>query len=168
MLPVFLVNEHGMTGQQAGFVYAGVSIGGIIGPLLGGWLSDRWNRIGTAVLYTGVCFVSMLLIIYLPTGLALYAVLFVFMIVVMGYFLITWAIIVDRVPPEQRPPINGLFIAVSVALSTIAPFIIGLLGDAFSLRVGFMYPAAAALGGFFVLLYLLWRRSFMRLKSNST
>jgi len=41
MLPVFLVNEHGMTGQQAGFVYAGISTGGIIGPLLGGWLSDR-------------------------------------------------------------------------------------------------------------------------------
>jgi len=157
MLPIFLVNVHGLSGQQAAAVLAAVSVGGILGPLVGGWLSDKWSRLGTPVLYLAVSTACMLLVVALPLGPVTYAALFLFFLVSFGFYPLTFTILSEWVPVGVRAPVNGMFQAFSVFAAAVSPLLIGILGDAYSLRTGYLFPAVAAGAGLFVVLYLFRR-----------
>jgi len=155
MLPIFLVSTYGLTGQQAAAVLAGVSLGGVLGPPVGGWLSDRWSRLGTPALYLGLSCACVLAVVALPLGPITYAALFLLSLTTLGYYPLTFTILAQQVSLQARAPVNGLFQGTSVLAAAVSPSVIGALGEALSLRVGYLFCVAAAVAGLAVLIWLM-------------
>jgi FSR family fosmidomycin resistance protein-like MFS transporter len=49
-VPLYLVDHHGLTTTMAALWTSGIRASGIVGSLLGGWLSDRWGNKRTVLL----------------------------------------------------------------------------------------------------------------------
>lgn len=137
--------ERGFTLRQAG-LFSGVFflVGGFLGNLVGGWLSDlchrRWSggRLWFLTLAPLVIGPPALAWYVLPTDSVLfYVVWFVGSIAATGYFGPIFATVQDLVPARVRSTMVGvLLLVVNLFATGLAPWVAGAIGDATNLTRG--------------------------------
>ncbi len=148
LLPLFLVNVHGMTDVAANSVTGFSRVATLVAALTGGWLADRLGAVRTM---GGVLGVSGMLVIIMgiATGNLLYACVFLQPVVAVCFFPAAFSALSSLVPADLR----NLVISLVVPLAYVAggggiPWFIGWLADTghFSLGVslagGFMATGA--------------------------
>jgi MFS family permease len=137
--------ERGFTVRQAG-LYSGIFflVGGFLGNLVGGWLSDRCHR-----RWSGgrLWFLALAQLVIGPPALAwfalpkesvvFYVVWFVGSFAATGYFGPIFATVQDLVPARVRSTMVGvLLLLVNLLATGLAPLVAGAVGDATNLTRG--------------------------------
>jgi len=146
----YWVNEGGLTLEQTGYM---TSISGIIGL---GWamvipiILDRLGRKPSASLFTAYIAVSMF-ILYVSSGL-IAQISYVFVIGCCGFVSVLFVAIIcqESVPPAIAATTTAIGMAIGELFGTsIAPRILGSLGDRYGLRTIFLVGAVSTLIAFF-------------------
>jgi FSR family fosmidomycin resistance protein-like MFS transporter len=150
-LPTFLT-EQGANVWFAGTSVSIMSGAGIIGALLGGWLSDRLGR--RLVLFTSMLASPLLMLTFLGVeGWARLPVL-----VLMGFagpsIRTVLMALTQESYPDNRALANGAYLALSFTLEAGAAVVVGAMGDLFGLGTAFTASAAVALLGLPLILLL--------------
>jgi NNP family nitrate/nitrite transporter-like MFS transporter len=154
MLPLYLVNEHGLDRNWANTLIAFSRISGLGVAFVSGWVTDRWGPRRTLAVIFLLTAVATFLLGYLPRGGALVMV-FIQPIMAVCFFPPGFAALSSIGPPGSRN--------VAVSLTVPAAFIvgggaiptwIGLMGDAGAFSAGIQMVGAALLVGFALSLLL--------------
>lgn len=137
MLPLFLVSDHSMETAHANGLVAISRIAAVGMPIIGGWLGDRFgNRLvmGYVLLFGGI-FTTFLGLC--PGWLLIFPVIVQPMIAVC-FFPSAFAILSNLGPPDKGSVAISLAIPLAfLAGAGVMPFLIGMVGDIFSIGVGF-------------------------------
>ncbi len=143
-LPTFLSQEG------ADLWFAGVSLSvleaaGVAGALLGGSLSDRLGRPRVLLL----SFLTTTAFMFVFLGSAGWARLPVLLVLGFTALSVTPAImaLVQENVPENRALANGIYMALSFSIQSVAIVIVGAMGDLFGLRLAFTISALIPLLG---------------------
>jgi FSR family fosmidomycin resistance protein-like MFS transporter len=143
-LPTFL-SEEGADLWFAGASLSLLEIGGVVGALLGGAMSDRLGR--RLVLVLSMLTTPFLTFAFLATGGWLQFLL----LLPMGFtaLSITPVImaLVQESFPENRALANGVYMALSFVLGSVVVVMLGVMGDLFGLRMAFTASAVITLLG---------------------
>ena len=137
-LPTFLTRE-GTSLWMAGFSLTILEVSGMVGAFLAGGLSDRFGRRRMLV----ISFVATPILMFLFVRanafwkLPLLVLLGFFAIAVVPVFM---AIVMENAA-EQRAFANGIYMATSFVLHSLAVIVIGLLADLIDLRFTFLVSA---------------------------
>jgi FSR family fosmidomycin resistance protein-like MFS transporter len=139
-LPTFLRFEGSIL-WMAGFSLTILEVAGMLGAFLIGGLSDKFGRRRMLVVSSIVTPVLMVLFVYASPWWKLP------LLALMGFFGIAvvpvmMAIVMEN-SPNQRAFANGVFMAVSFTLQSLAVILVGLFADKFDLRLTFLVSAAA-------------------------
>lgn len=137
MLPLYLVTEHGMEHDHANTLVAVSRISSVFMPLAGGWLGDRF---GNRMVLLTVLFVAGLLTI--PLGFSSGVILLVFVVlqpVIAVMFFPSGFAVLTKLGGEK---LRGAAVSLGIPLAFfvgagIIPALIGLIGDKYSLALGF-------------------------------
>ncbi|MGB6066448.1 MAG: MFS transporter [Desulfomonilaceae bacterium] len=152
---LFLAKVHHLSMQSIGLAMAASGLGGFIGMVMMGRLSDGIGRKSAIILAGFLCFLSGLAIIAMPIGgsLALFCVLFFFWGMFGGssFPLYLGTLPTEAVPPEFAGTAVGVPTAVGEILgAAVMPTIAGALADRFSLYAPMWMAAIAGLVIMFV------------------
>jgi MFS transporter, FSR family, fosmidomycin resistance protein len=143
-LPIFL-NEEGSDLFLSGSALSILEGAGVIGALLGGTLSDRWGR--RSVLYISMLATPFLTLLFLSwTNWMRFAVLVPLGLVSLSTTPVLMAMVQESFP-ENRALANGVFMATNFLIRAVAVIVLGLIADAYGLRLGFTISAALMLLG---------------------
>ena len=147
----YWVNEGGLTIEQTGYM---TSISGIVGlawALFIPIMADRLGRRPTALILTLYISLSMLLI-YLNQGLPA-QISFVLVIGCCGFVSVLYVAIIcqESVPPAIAATTTAIGMAIGELFgTTLAPHILGSLGDMYGLRTIFLVGAVTAIIAFLI------------------
>ena len=147
----YWVNEGGLTIEQTGYM---TSISGIVGlawALFIPVMADRLGRRPTALILTLYISLSMLLI-YLNQGLPA-QISFVLVIGCCGFVSVLYVAIIcqESVPPAIAATTTAIGMAIGELFgTTLAPHILGSLGDMYGLRTIFLVGAVTAIIAFLI------------------
>ncbi|MEN8242669.1 MAG: MFS transporter [Chloroflexota bacterium] len=141
-LPTFLTSE-GATLAQGGIMLAILEGGGVLGAITSGTISDKISRKTTLILTFILSVIFSLLFLQTNNWLSI-PILFL-----LGFFSLApgpvlLALVQDHYP-NHRAVANGLYMAISFVVRSIALLLIGLAGDTWGLRVTFYGSAAISL-----------------------
>jgi FSR family fosmidomycin resistance protein-like MFS transporter len=143
-LPIFLTAE-GLGLWAAGAALSVLEAAGVVGALTGGWVSDRIGR--RAVMLGGYLSAPVMLVGFVLVG----GWLRVPLLLLLGFTLlsiqpVTMAL-AQEAAPESRALSNGVYLAISFVVRSIAAVGFGAIADAVGLRPAMMIAAAVmALG----------------------
>ena len=141
-LPIFLA-EQGASLWFAGVAVSIVAGAGIIGALLGGWMSDRWGR--RLVLVICVLLAALLMFVLLGvSGWTLLPVLIGIGIVMPPAQAIMMAVVQENCP-ENRALANSLYHSLVFISEAGAATVLGALGDLFGLHLAYTASAVVLL-----------------------
>jgi len=160
-LPVYLVDVHGITPATATMMLGVMRGGGIVGSLISGWLSDRWNRkyvILLAMVITGLVLLGLTNLPYGPAS-----------VVLMGLFgaamymrgAAVQVYLMDSVPPRMRATVFGIYFGLGMEGMSLAQPVAGHFMDLYGIDGVFRGIAviAALLALVAPLLILRWRKN---------
>jgi FSR family fosmidomycin resistance protein-like MFS transporter len=149
-LPLFLKSE-GSNLWFAGAALAIFEASGMVGSLSAGTISDRVGR--RKVLAAAMALASPLMFAFMLTeGWLRLPLLVALGITALAIMPVMMALVQERFP-ENRAMANGLYLGLSFLSNAAATLALGMLADAFSLRIAFAVSAAVPLLG----LPLVWR-----------
>jgi predicted MFS family arabinose efflux permease len=147
----YWVNEGGLTIEQTGYM---TSISGIIGlawALFIPVMADRLGRRPSALILTLYIALSMFLI-YFSQGL-LARIAFVLVVGCCGFVSVLYVAIIcqESVPPAIAATTTAIGMAIGELIgTTIAPHILGTMGDMYGLKTVFLVAAVCAMIAFFI------------------
>ncbi|MDZ4159460.1 MAG: MFS transporter [Anaerolineaceae bacterium] len=150
-LPTMLTDE----GANLWFAGAALSVmeaAGVLGAMLGGSISDRIGRKPVLL----ICFTSapLLMIAFLnSSGAWQFGLLLLYGFAMLSVTPVFMALVQESYP-ENRALANGLYMAMSFAVSSLTVILIGFIGDHFGLRQAFLLSAGVMLLGLPFLLRL--------------
>ena len=154
MLPLFLVNEHGLDRDLANTVVALSRVSGLLMALAGGWASDRLGPqkvLIIVLLLTGITTISM----GAAPGRWVLAAVFVQPLLAVCFFPAGFAALSRIGPSGSRNLAVSLTIPIAFLLGGGAvPSLIGLMGDVVSFAAGIMLVGAAITGGALLAVWL--------------
>ncbi len=124
-IPLYLVDKHGVAPALAAMLVGAIRGGGIVGSLLGGWLSDKWGRKNAVVLALFATGPLLYLITRLPFNPGL-IVLFVFF----GIFMYMrqaaiQPLLVDSTPQYLRATIFGIYFGLGMQGRSLIQPVVG-------------------------------------------
>ena len=150
--PTFMVRYHASSVAQAGLASSLVFLpAGVLGTLLGGWLSDRWVRVNPAARFYSA---ALGLWLGLPaTALAVFAPGWLFYLlsaflagVCLSSFLTPFNVLAqESAAPAWRATTVSVALLTSQLGGAIGVGLVGLLSDASGLRMAMLLPLAAIL-----------------------
>jgi sugar phosphate permease len=147
----YWVNEGGLTIEETGYM---TSISGIVGlawALLIPVMADRLGRRPSALLLTLYIALSMF-IIYINQGL-LARIAFVLVVGCCGFVSVLYVAIIcqESLPPAIAATTTAIGMAIGELIgTTIAPHILGAMGDMYGLKTVFLVAAVSAMVAFFI------------------
>jgi FSR family fosmidomycin resistance protein-like MFS transporter len=145
-LPTFL-SDRGSDLWTAGASLSILEGAGVAGALLGGALSDRWGR--RRILAGSLGATPLLMILFLFSG----GWLRVLNLALLGLSALSTTPVILALVQEQnrenRALANGLYMAMSFSIRSLAVVIYGVMGDFFGMTTAFTISAAAPLAGLF-------------------
>jgi ACS family hexuronate transporter-like MFS transporter len=147
----FWVNEGGLTIEQTGYMTSISGIVGLVWALVIPLMADRLGRRPTALILTLYISISMF-IIYLNQGLPA-QIAFVLVIGCCGFVSVLYVAIIcqESVPAAIAATTTAIGMAIGELIgTTIAPRILGSLGDLYGLRMIFLVGAVSAIIAFFI------------------
>ncbi|SFD64444.1 MFS transporter, ACS family, glucarate transporter [Actinopolyspora alba] len=131
-LPVYLVRARGLSLLETGLTAAIPALSGLLGGLLGGWVSDRLIRRGfslTAARKTpsviGMSLVLPLVLCTLTDSTGLILTILAIAFFGKGLGALGWAITTDIAPPRAASFVGGTMNAVGNAAGIVTPVVIG-------------------------------------------
>lgn len=130
----FLLIAKGSTVQAVGLALSLVFAGGAVGKFVCGALAERLGVIRTVVLTELVTGGGILALLALPLAPAL-MLLPVLGVGLNGTSSVLYGTVADLVTPERRSRAYGLFYTLGVGSGALAPFLYGLLSDAWGVPV---------------------------------
>ncbi len=143
-LPTLLTDE-GADLWLAGAALSVMQIAGVFGALLGGSISDHIGRIPVLL----ICFISAPLLMF--AFLSAIGIWKFFLLLLFGFSMLAVTpvimALVQESYPDNRALANGLFFAMSFAISSIAVIVVGAIGDRIGLRAAFQIGAGVMLLG---------------------
>lgn len=141
-LPTFLTRE-GTDLWLAGTSLSIFQVGSIVGAWLSGPSSDRWGR--RTVLWISLTATAVLMALFLITAQGARLVCLLLLgISVAGTFPVLLALAQEALP-SNRALANGIYMAITFAMESIAVVSIGLVGDWVGLRLAYIAIVAAPL-----------------------
>jgi len=146
LLALFAIRHFG---EPAG-VGSGVLItfigSGVIGTLTGGWLADRWQRVGVLRLGYGLAALAALVLVAAPDVAVLFIAAFVCGIVLFAPFAVQVTLGQDFLP-NRIGVASGVTLGLAVSAGGVAAPLFGLLADTYGLQAALgtiaVFPAAA-------------------------
>ena len=156
-IAIYLVDKHGISFVHAAMWLGIVRGGGIVGSLLGGWLSDRWGRKNALILVLIITGPTLFLATRLPFGVGLIAVLLLLGLLMNMRQSTMQPLLVAYTPPALMATVFGLYFGLSMEGSSIIQPLAGHFMDIVGINSVFNFIAFIALGlSLFAL--LLWKR----------
>ena len=147
----YWVNEGGLSLEYTGYMTSASGVAGLIWAIVIPIILDRIGRKLSASIFTFYIAVSML-IIYLGDGLLAQAA-FVLVIGCCGFLSVIFVAIIcqESVPPSIAATTTAIGMAIGELFgTTIAPRILGSLGDLYGLRTIFLVGAVSSIIAFFI------------------
>jgi FSR family fosmidomycin resistance protein-like MFS transporter len=141
-LPTFL-NQEGSSLVLAGVSLSILEIAGVVGALLSGTLSDRLGR--KPMLAIAIVISSLLTLVFLHVD----GWLAIPTLLLLGFSALSTgplflALVQDHVP-NNRAIGNGIYISISFLLRSIVLLLVGMVGDAYSLRTAYYLSAVLSI-----------------------
>ena len=132
-VPLYLVDKHGVAPTYATMLLGIIRGGGVVGSMLGGWLSDKWDR-KNAIFLTLVATGPMVyLITIMPLNLSLVAVFILVGIVMQMKQSTTQPFLMDSTPQQLRGIIFGIYFGLSMEGASILQPVVGHFMDTFGI-----------------------------------
>jgi MFS family permease len=150
---LYLRGPLGIDESTTAMLYALLLVGAVVGPLLAGWLSDRYGRRRTLVAYYGLSTVGILA--FLAAGanlLLLVPLLLPFGTAVFSESPVLQAYLADRADGPIRDMAFAVYFTVAFGFGALWAFILGNVVDAFGYPAAFGIMAASYLGAAALLL----------------
>ena len=126
----FLLMDKGAPTESIGIALALVFGGGAVGKLVCGLLAERVGILRTVVLTELATGLAIFACVALPLS-AVFALLPLLGVALNGTSSVLYATVGDLVDPERQSRAFGLFYTVGIGSAALAPFLCGLLSDAF-------------------------------------
>ena len=137
-LPTFL-SEEGADLWFAGASLSLLEIGGVVGALLGGAMSDRLGR--RLVLCISMLTTPLLTFVFLTTeGWPQFPLLLMMGFTALSVTPVVMALVQESFP-ENRALANGIYMSLSFVLGSVVVVVLGAMGDLFGLRLAFTASA---------------------------
>jgi len=108
-IPLYLVDKHNIAPASAAMLLSIIRGGGIVGSLLGGWLSDKWGRRKTVYLAIAVTGPFLYLLTILPFNPLLIALFVTFGVVMYVRSPAIQTLLMDTIPPQLRATVLGVY-----------------------------------------------------------
>jgi sugar phosphate permease len=139
-LPLYFIDILGFSAEQSSILYSILLFGGVLGPFVWGWLSDRLNR---KPLIIGIMAASSLgyFMLNYVTGFWPLAVL-LFVIGFLVQTVIVQSVLSESVDKTQLDQIFGLYFTIGFTIASFSSVIFGYIVEFFSFNLGFTYIAA--------------------------
>jgi FSR family fosmidomycin resistance protein-like MFS transporter len=152
-IPLYLTNGLHLGATPVGVLFTILLVGSIVGPVLGGRVSDSIGRKRTILLTLAGSIVTTLALVLSGAVLAAVAA----SLVLMGLFVysmgaLTQTYLADVVPPASRESIFGAYFAITFLAGAIDAAGIGAIIDHFGFAAAFLTMGASYLGAALVLL----------------
>lgn len=138
-LPSFM-QDLGMTSLEAGVFFAIFLGSGIPAPYFWGYLSDKFERRKVLMLAMSAACILWYLLPY-GTNFLLLSILAMLGFAGQGVGGIIQAFVAEKITPENRDLIYGIYFTIAFTLGSFSPVILGYLVDSFNFQVGFSYVA---------------------------
>ncbi len=159
-LPTFL-SEEGADFWLAGASLSILEAAGVVGALLGGWVSDQLGR--RVVFFASMLTTPLLMFAFLAVkGWVQFSLLLVMGFTALSVTPVVMALVQESFL-ENRALANGVYMSLSFVLRSGVVVVMGGLGDLFGLRLAFTVSAVITLLGL-PLIFLLPRRRDLALK----
>jgi len=156
-IAIYLVDKHGISSVHAAMWLGLVRGGGVVGSLLGGWLSDKWGRRNSLMLVLVVTGPVLFLATRLPFGVVLVAVLLLLGLLMNMRQSTMQPLLVAYTPRALMATVFGFYFGLSMEGSSIIQPIAGYFMDIVGINSVFNFIAVVALC-LSVVALLLWRR----------
>jgi len=157
MFTAYLVEVFALDMGTASAVFAIIHMGGLVGVVVGGAMSDRFGRTFTMLLLLSVTTATLILIYMLPFGAPIVLLWALVNFTTTAYFPVTFAFISEASSPASPAPLIGIFTGIGTLLGGTSPTVIGAVGDAFGLRIGMFLPAVIGAVGLLMLVILYYK-----------
>jgi FSR family fosmidomycin resistance protein-like MFS transporter len=146
LLALFAI-RHFHSSAAVGSAVLTVFIGsGVIGTLAGGWLADRWQRVGVLRLGYGLAALAALVLVVAPNLAVLVTAAFACGIVLFAPFAVQVTLGQDFLP-NRIGVASGVTLGLAVSAGGVAAPLFGLLADTYGLQAALgtvaIFPAAA-------------------------
>jgi len=157
-IAVYLADKHGIAAVHAAMWLGVVRGGGIAGSLLGGWLSDRWDRKKALVLVLVVTGPVLFLATRLSFGVGLIAVMVLLGLLMNMRQSTMQPLLVAYTPPALMATVFGFYFGVSMEGSSLIQPVAGYFMDMVGINTVFSAMALITVGlSLFTLLW--WKKS---------
>ncbi|MFC1870612.1 MFS transporter, partial [Chloroflexota bacterium] len=121
-IPIYLVDKHHIPVAFAA-IWLGISrLGGIVGSLLGGWLSDKWGRRNAIILALGAVGPILYLLTKLQFNSGMIVVLVIFGMFMQMRQATVQPFLMDNTPPRMRATVFGIYFGLGMeGVSMVQP-----------------------------------------------
>lgn len=152
VLPLIMVNVWQINAAYAASYLGLTRLAGILGPLIGGILSDRWGRIRILLIFCCISMLALVAMMFNKFGWVFTSLLLLMTITSNGSTPVWATLVTESYPPEEKDKAFGVISgSASLLGSVLSPSIFGMLIDAFPLPVTFAVAALGTLGGIWIL-----------------
>ena len=162
-IPIYLVDKHNVVPAYAAMLIGVARGGGIAGSLLGGWLSDRWDRKRAILLALAAIGPILYLLITLPFNAGLIITLILFGLLMYMRSATIQAFLMDKTPTYLRATIYGIYFGMALEGASLIQPVAGYFMDVFGIAEVFNGIALTSLGLSAVALFMM-----MKPKSSET
>jgi FSR family fosmidomycin resistance protein-like MFS transporter len=139
-LPLYFIDILGFTAEQSSILYSILLFGGVFGPFVWGWLSDRINRKPLIIGIMAASSLGYFMLNYITGFWSLAILLFVIGFLVQT--VVVQSVLSDSVEKTQLDQIFGLYFTIGFTIASFSSVIFGYIVEFFSFNLGFTYIAA--------------------------
>ena len=144
---LYLRGPLGLSESTTAVLYALLLVGAVVGPLLAGWLSDRFGRRRTLVVYYVLSFLGILAFLAAGSNLALLVPLLLpFGTAVFSESPVLQAFLADRASGPTRDVAFSVYFTVAFGIGAFWALVIGNVAASWGYPVAFAVMAASYLG----------------------
>jgi MFS family permease len=133
-LPLFIVDQHGVSPKLAGIVISLIAGTGIVGAPLGGMLSDKIGRKQVIVLALATVGPLFFAVIYAPFGILLFLSLMMYGFMTTMRMPAMESLIADVVPVGRRTTVLGIYFFIGMETAGLTTPLVGRLIDLYGLN----------------------------------
>ena len=148
---LYLRGPLGFSETTTALLYALLLVGAVVGPLLAGWLSDRYGRRRTLIVYYGLCAAGVLAFLASGSNLALLVPLMLpFGTAVFSESPVLQAFLADRAVGPLRDVAFSVYFTAAFGIGAAWAFVIGQIVQHAGYPAAFTVMAASYLGAAFL------------------
>jgi FSR family fosmidomycin resistance protein-like MFS transporter len=139
-LPLYFINVLGLSSGSSSILYSILLFGGVFGPFIWGYLSDRINRKPLIIGIMMASSVGYFLLNYVTDFWPLAALLFIIGFLVQT--VVVQNVLSDSVEKSQMDQIFGLYFTIGFTIASFSSILFGYIIEWFGFNWGFTYIAA--------------------------